>query len=221
VLKRSLAIPIIQIFIAGLLIVLPVGANNREAAQYLDSNVSGRAPAHCERGSLPIVTISWHKDGLVSLYQRNRAMFVATRIFRSIGVNLEWRTGAVAAELQSCGWDAPEIIEVEENPSDSGNFTSGTLAYALPLRTSGIRIHVMHDRVAELSTNVPNILGYVLAHEIGHVLQGLARHSDEGILKAKWNGTDYDLMGVLRLTFSPDDAEIIRNHFSQQHGVTD
>jgi hypothetical protein len=212
---------IIQLFIAGLLIVLPVSACNRKAAQCLHTDLSGRAPVVCKRASLPSVIISWPQSGTVSLHQRYHAIFVATRVFRSIGVNLDWRTGAVAAERKSCGCDPPEIIEVQGDPSARRNLTPGALAYALPMRTSGIRIRVIDDRVAEFSRNAPNLLGYVLAHEIGHVLQGVARHSNEGILKAKWNGTDYDLMRALVLTFSPDDAEMIRNHFSQQHGATD
>jgi hypothetical protein len=220
-LKISMAIAIIQFFIVGLLIVLPVSASNRKAAQCLHTDPSSRTLAHCKGASLPIVTISWPQSSAVSLYQRNHAIFVATRVFRSIGVNLDWRTGAVAAERKSCGCDPPEIIEVQVDPSASRNLTTGALAYALPTRTSGVRIRVIDDRVAEFSTNVPNLLGYVLAHEIGHVLQGVARHSEEGILKAKWNGTDYNLMRALRLTFNPDDAEMIRNHFSQQHPATD
>jgi hypothetical protein len=34
------------------------------------------------------------------------------------------------------------------------------------------------------------LLGYVLAHEIGHVLEGLVRHSGAGVMKASWNRAD-------------------------------
>ena len=31
------------------------------------------------------------------------------------------------------------------------------------------------------------LLGHVLAHEIGHVLQGVARHSATGVMKGRWS----------------------------------
>jgi hypothetical protein len=40
------------------------------------------------------------------------------------------------------------------------------LAHAKPMPTSGTRVHVFYDRVAARS-DAPNLLGYVLAHEIG------------------------------------------------------
>jgi hypothetical protein len=46
-----------------------------------------------------------------------------------------------------------------------------------------------------------SLLGYVWAHEIGHVLEGVVRHSGEGILKARWNLYDHALMGAEVLNF--------------------
>ena len=215
------AIAITGVLLAGLLIVLPAGARDRKGGQYLDTDASGQTAGNCKPGNLPIVAVFWQESNLFGLYQWQHAIFVATRIFRSIGVELEWRIGAVAVKRTFCGCAPSEIIEVQVDPTADRNLASGALAYALPTATSGVRIHVIHGQSDDIWRIVPNLLGYVLAHEIGHVLQGVARHSDEGLLKAKWNGTDFSLMRTLRLTFRPEDAEMIRNHFSEQHGPSD
>jgi hypothetical protein len=210
-----------QLFMTGLLLVLPVSASNPNGGRGLNTSLSGLAAGHCEPVSLPIVVIYLHDNVNVSLYQRSRAILVATRAFRSTGVALDWRDGAGSPERKASGCGLAEIIELQIDPTADENRTSNALAYAMPMRASGIRIHVIYDRVAGISREVPNLLGYVLAHEIGHVLQGVARHSDTGILKAKWSGRDYSLMAAFALTFSPEDDERIRNHFNRQHGATD
>jgi len=36
-----------------------------------------------------------------------------------------------------------------------------------------------------------SLLGHVMAHEIGHLLQGTTQHSESGIMKARWTGQDF------------------------------
>jgi hypothetical protein len=70
-----------------------------------------------------------------------------------------------------------------------------------------------------MARHVRNLYGYVLAHEIGHVLQGQARHSGEGIMKGHWDGGDYDLMGVYKLRFSSEDTTLILDRARANRGV--
>ena len=56
-------------------------------------------------------------------------------------------------------------------------------------------------------------LGHVLAHEIAHVLEGVAQHSSEGVMKAKWNERDCDELTRKPLRFAAEDLELIRTHF--------
>jgi hypothetical protein len=67
----------------------------------------------------------------------------------------------------------------------------GALGVALPLE--GTHAWVFYDRVLLASPDdayIAALLAHVMAHEIGHVLQGIIRHSESGILKAHWSGTD-------------------------------
>jgi len=53
------------------------------------------------------------------------------------------------------------------------------------------------------------VLGYVLAHEITHLLEGISRHSDTGVMKAGWNRTDIFAMRRGRLVLSSEDLDLI------------
>jgi hypothetical protein len=53
---------------------------------------------------------------------------------------------------------------------------------------------------------------YVLAHEIAHVLQGVARHSDSGVMRARWTDLDYQWMSKGALKFATEDVQLIRHH---------
>jgi len=190
---------ITQYLLAGLLFVVPVSAGN------------------CQPDRLPTVRVYYQEKVLVSLYDQARAFFIASRAFRGIGVNVEWRELDSPPPRESDGCGPVEDIELEIERSRVGQGPPDSLAYATPMRTSGTRIHVYYDRVLVMSRQVPNLLGYVLAHEIGHVLEGVARHSDAGILKAKWGAADYGMMAAHSLTFSPEDTERIGDHFNPPH----
>jgi hypothetical protein len=54
------------------------------------------------------------------------------------------------------------------------------------------------------------VLSHVLVHEITHVLQGIDRHSESGVMKASWTAADYARMRARPLPFTDWDIELIR-----------
>ena len=50
-----------------------------------------------------------------------------------------------------------------------------------------------------------NLLGHVIAHELGHLLLRSPQHGD-GVMKADWNGRDFEAMRQRRLKFSLAEA---------------
>jgi hypothetical protein len=75
---------------------------------------------------------------------------------------------------------------------------------------------VFYDRVRFLSHSwtgcngpVNRLLAYVLVHEITHIIEGICRHSTEGIMKANWERADYFAMGKNRFVLARDDVELI------------
>ena len=141
----------------------------------------------------------------------------ASNIFAGIHVQLIWtgQTQQVLSAVAGCvGEPATHDLAVEIVPHAPASFSDVALAMALPYADSGVRIVIFYDRVEPLlrGHHAPEatILGYVLAHEIAHILQGIARHSETGIMRARWTDNDLKQMGIRVLTFTPEDVQLIR-----------
>jgi hypothetical protein len=188
-----------RLFVAGLLIALvPVpGAQVSMATDLkLKANPVG-----------PVVTVYVKQDNLV-VAELGRAQRTATGIFASFGVGLQFRAGG---QPKSAGEGAIRI-ELQLGARTPAQFHPGAMAYAMPFGASGTRIHIFCDRVRNTQPDGGSgtILGYVMAHEIAHVLQGVSRHSAEGVMKAHWEIPDYGRMKKGTLAFDPTDVELIR-----------
>jgi hypothetical protein len=134
---------------------------------------------------------------------------IASSIFAGIGLKVEWQRG-------SCSPNALTVTLTVNTPAD---FMPGAVAYTEPPDPS--RVRVFCDRVSDPSNfnqyAIPRILGHVLAHEIGHMLQGVAHHSATGVMKAKWTPADFEEMTSHRLQFTPEDVRLIRAGLPRQN----
>jgi hypothetical protein len=154
----------------------------------------------------PVITVFVKKDNLLVADLR-RAEQVASRVFASIGIPVVFRFGAAPKSAAEGALD----IELQLDAKAPSQLHVGALAYAMPFGVSGTRIRVFCDRVSKVSPeNGPGtVLGYVMAHEIAHVLEGVSRHSEEGIMKGHWQQQDYRQMKSGTLRFDPTDVELI------------
>ena len=176
-------------------------------ALILDTRAGLAAGAESKpKPGVPGVIVYVRQDNLL-VAELGRAERTATGIFAGIGVRLVFRAGA---KPKSPGEGAIRI-EAQLDARTPAQFHAGAMAYAMPFGASGTRIHVFCDRVRNTQPDggTGTILGYVMAHEIAHVLQGVSRHSAEGIMKAHWEIPDYGQMKSGTLPFDPPDAELI------------
>ena len=77
----------------------------------------------------------------------------------------------------------------------------------------GNEIEIFNDRIlvnAKGMDFAPILLGYVLTHEIVHLLQGLADHSGIGVMKALWTQDDHSLMRKHNLPLGKEDLDLIQ-----------
>ena len=139
-----------------------------------------------------------HGSGFVPSYE---AQGLASKIFASIGVTINWHFG-----LQSCPPQAIQITLSQDTPK-----FQHPRAYAYALPYEGTRIVVYYDRIVEYHQKplVRIVLAHVLVHEITHVLEGMSRHSDSGMMKARWDGADFAEMARKPLHFAPIDIRLI------------
>jgi hypothetical protein len=174
-----------KLFMAGLLAALPANAQS-----------AGKIRVCVNSGNYTSV-------GVVTL-----AEDITSRMLATAGVGVEWHAVANAV-----------CREARQNDTVALDFAE----YALPGQPPGalayaevydaVHIVVLFDRVkrsANGPTQVSIVLAHVMTHEIAHLLEGIARHSKTGVMKAHWNAKDFALMGWSPLPFAPEDIELIR-----------
>jgi hypothetical protein len=134
----------------------------------------------------------------------NAALPIVSKIFTGAGLTLEWHGAG-----RLCPEHAERTIRISLSTQTNSSLLPGALAYALPYE--GEHIVVFYDRVQRTySGSTAVLLAHVVAHEITHILQGVARHSEEGLMKAQWDREDYARMGLQALTLNKTDLQLIR-----------
>jgi hypothetical protein len=131
-----------------------------------------------------------------------RAEQAASKMFAEIGVKIEWsgrddchlRPGAIVVTLSYA-------IDPSKQPG----------AYAFSRPYEGTNIVVFWDRIQRKLPPPKSsiLLAHVLAHEITHILQIGTRHSETGVMKAKWSDDDLFQMVERPLRFTQRDVELI------------
>jgi hypothetical protein len=137
----------------------------------------------------------------VAFYQTRT---IASKIYSEIGVKIDWRSRGA-----SCTAVDAVIIEFTENTPAA--LQPGSLACALPYERVHIRVFLDRVRESVGPDAVPYLLGHVLVHEIGHLLQGIDRHSETGVMKAYWDVDDYKRMVASPLPFTDEDVRLIHH----------
>ena len=163
-----------------------MGAVAALAAQNPDANAE-RHVTVCMEGNADFTTV--------------RARSIASQMFERIGVTIDWRIG-----LRGC---PSQGVMVTLGLGTPAGFKREALAYALPYE--GTHVRVFYDRIRQTYNQATArvVLAHVLVHEITHILQGVPRHSDHGIMKARWDAEDYLQMMHKPLEFANEDIDLI------------
>ena len=139
-----------------------------------------------------------------------RAMAEATRIYREAGIRIQWLdTEAVSRR----GQFAIHMI-IRRTPT---GVTADPTAMGTTLGNEHARggtAFVFYDRVLRTAhgreQDVAGVLGYAIAHEMGHVLLPYPAHSETGIMRAGWDGDDLRRIAIGSLKFTPTQASLLR-----------
>ncbi|MGO9258489.1 MAG: hypothetical protein ACLQU1_19555 [Bryobacteraceae bacterium] len=150
--------------------------------------VKGERVTVCMKGD-PGIPATWPAESM------------ASRIFSAIAVKLDWNDGPCPA--------SPNTLKISVVDRAAEGQPAGTLAYALPY-DEGSHIVVFYDPIQRMQCGcAQQLLAYVLVHEITHILEGIARHSQGGIMKAHWDDADYDKIRARSLVFAEEDVDLI------------
>lgn len=145
------------------------------------------------------------------LYQ---AQETAAKMFAEAGVRIDWRTGHPPAVSQLLNERAITIQLATDTPQ---KLLPNALAFARPYE--GVHLTVFWDRIQKSHPGSAGVvLAHVLVHEITHILQGIDRHSDSGVMKACWTGEDYKDMTWRPLPFASEDVQLIQHGMAKRNG---
>ena len=156
------------------------------------------------------VVVYVDNDILVDKMTLCRAEGLASRMFTRIGVSVKWRSGNPPRDDMG----ATAVSLVSGVPDQ---FHPGALGYATIFPHAAGRAFVFADRLKKgVDPNLlPTLLAHALVHEITHVLEGVNRHAETGVMKAHWTGKDYCAMAHKPLEFTPIDVNMI--HYRLAH----
>ena len=153
----------------------------------------GKIPVYVNGGNIAAAVLASAED-------------IASRILATAGVRIVWRFGAPHPG-ESTGGQPAIVVDFPEHTAPGDH--PGAMAYAKPYE--GVHIEVLYDRMQKVQgRSRPVLLGHVLAHELAHLLEAIARHSATGVMKAQWDLNDYCQMLRAPLVFTADDIELIQ-----------
>lgn len=131
---------------------------------------------------------------------------MASEVFRKAGVSIVWGSPMHAEPQKS--W-----LEVRIEEGLPNAVLPGALAVSHPYGACSKGVTVFMDRIRARTRRLDRenaLLAYVLVHEITHVIQGVYRHSEEGVMKARWDSLDYAAIFDRRLGFMEQDLILLR-----------
>ena len=178
----------------------------------------------------PVISVLTYNYAKVSAGLLARAKAEASRAFRRVGIQ---------AKLPDCPGPASEA---REYPACHAGTPSTLLVVTIIPRTMAVRgldsplelgaalldnphpfasyAYVFFERVkrrAEIKNCDPAILlGYAMAHEVGHLLLGKDAHSSQGIMSPAWSKKELDQAQKGELNFTPAQVEKMRNQIARR-----
>jgi hypothetical protein len=174
------------------------------------------------------VTVQIHDYWHVSNQSLAHARDFVTATYKQIGVRTEW-LGVVQQNERHPG-SAPRgttarvplpiaqitVIILTPSMAARGHVEEGALGFAaVPEEGMGRIAYAIYDRVrdtaARAAMNEDDLLGFVMAHEIAHLLLPRGAHTEAGLMRGHWNVQDLQRTDVLKLGFSPQQVSEMRS----------
>jgi hypothetical protein len=133
----------------------------------------------------------------------------ASRIYAAAGVRLDWVDGFETWRAPDGQFHAAVVIlnrAMGELQIRAGGVAEGALGVAV---RSARRTYIFYERIVDLlsdeSGSVGNMLGMIIAHELGHLMLPPGSHSDDGIMRS-----DVARLTTIPQFFTEDQSAVIR-----------
>ena len=146
----------------------------------------------------------------------------ASYLFRSARIRISWEFPSTESpedrgtDMTTAAFQRPEArgyIVVRLMRRTPATVVPGALGYALPFAHRGAHVLIFYDRVETLAraANKPTyvVLGYTMAHEIGHVLLGSSEHASAGLMQGRWTAATWRLASEGLLAFRREETSAL------------
>jgi hypothetical protein len=168
------------------------------------------------------VTIRIHDYAHVQRAALVDAQRIVSRMYEGIGVRTEWLEPVRPSQDRRLpAWTATDLTLIVLSAEMSGRrvLPHSVVGYAAVSRGAPGRIaFVIYDRLVTAARDTgadrTDMMGMVMAHELGHLLLPDGSHSDDGVMRAHWGAEDLRRMRPLDLRFSIAQAEEIHRTLS-------
>jgi hypothetical protein len=164
---------------------------------------------------------------------------IAAAVFRQAGIEIRWldRNGnrkQSSAEAERFQSNDIVLHMLPRSMAEHFALNSERLGFAPGEGPNRIDAYVFYDRTEQLvreqtkvrmkkamvgiigpAPSIGQILGHVIAHELGHLL-GVELHSASGIMRADWGPADWQDTVCGCVSFTPQQAEVIRTEVGRR-----
>jgi len=181
----------------------------------------------------PTITIHVRNYAGVEPQTLKEAEKVATEIYRKAGVETRWADIPLIAEKgqqNSAQHQTFTLADIQLNilpdvMSDRSGLSNNVMGLAPGTGPDRGIVYVFDRKVRTLLWRISSgyirgdmdrhismgqILGHVIAHEVGHLLLNQQVHSPHGIMRGEWDHVDFRDMTCGMLLFAPPQAEYLR-----------
>lgn len=175
----------------------------------------------------PTLLVSVFNDAGVGTSVLTRAEARASHVLGQTGITVQWLNCSPAPGPAPDQFQAPSLCSSIAFPAHlsvrivSGPHSLGEDAFGQSfLDASGVGAYsnVYYGRLAASSAagllREEELLGYVIAHELGHLLLGPNSHSPAGVMCARWSPDQLRLAARASLFFSPQQGATIRSRLA-------
>jgi hypothetical protein len=172
---------------------------------------------------VPVISIGLDDYGNVPTGQLTRAKLDVAQAYSDVGVEIAWRetrhlsTGAPPAPMRPTRWTPGLTIIILNSDMVARMAPPSAALGAAPgtLDGPGRIAYVFYSRLPSTPVSEDSqILGLVIAHELGHLLLPYGSHSETGIMRGHWVVRELRRVGLHALGFTPFQAQEIRRRAS-------
>lgn len=167
------------------------------------------------------VTVWVHNYANVPESTLEQAQDVASSVFERTGFGLEWVRPATANGRRMDGADLV-LRTVSESMVKSWKLDGDHLAFAIVVKNSrsayiaGVIVDRVEKTARRLGYPFGEVTGYVMAHELGHLLLADKRHSATGIMSYPVDKRYLSQTSQGRMLFTRSQVRTIQSRISQR-----